>query len=864
MKDYYVFPDSKTTPELSEVGGKALSLCRTAQKFPVPPGTTLTTDFFAEWVEQIKASNEWKKLLDKFSESTAKKLYSIGKKLVFSDRQLAIIDEIKKLEIFEDAESFAVRSSSPAEDLEQASFAGEYESSLGVSKEKLAEVIHQIFLSALNPRVFSYKIQQKISIENLAIAVIVQKQIYAQAAGVAFSQNPLNNDLDEVLVNANPGLGEAVVSGLCTPDAYVVNKITHKIISRTAGKREKIVDLGRELNRLDQEFCLSNQEIIKISTMTSKVEKFYGLQIDIEWAVTKDNLYLLQARPVTANVPLDKKLITEPGEQKKLYFDMTLGVQGMDFPVSVLGLDWLKRVLGSVGKELLGFNLFEGKNANMYADGGRAYVDIDRLTSQMGGVQEWFNLLRLMDRSAVDIVNSNDISEYLIHKPWRIKLQRRVMLRHPALFFRLLLYALFPKFFAGRYKKRYVKALLNCERLNSISSFNELWEESLKIFQVFRMENTMVVVAPAIIAQKRLHKYVEDLSNGRSLVEKISSALPNNVTVKMGLGLAKIAEEVKKQGDNAEVVFKESPSHDLRELLADYTNKYGCRGAGELDLASKRFGDDESLILSQVQTLLDSGADSLKMYRERQVEREKAYKELLDLYVGHPFKRMMIKHWYKVILTLGGFRENHKYYLIKCGYAVRRRLLEIGERFYHEKRIDTVDDIFKLSYDELSRSLADPGYDLKKDIEQNSKYYRKLANVATFPHIIDSRCRIFKRNISKDNKSKPGCYAGEGVSPGCIKGKVKVLHDPYEKKLGNGEILVARATDPGWTPLFINAGAVLLEVGGALQHGALVAREYGKPCIVGLDGITKKLRDGMFIEVDADTGIVEILPAVSS
>jgi pyruvate,water dikinase len=172
-----------------------------------------------------------------------------------------------------------------------------------------------------------------------------------------------------------------------------------------------------------------------------------------------------------------------------------------------------------------------------------------------------------------------------------------------------------------------------------------------------------------------------------------------------------------------------------------------------------------------------------------------------------------------------------------------------------EKRLDTVEQVFDLTINDIDNA-QDQSLDLRLLAEKNTAFLKKVKHIRDFPRVIDSRGKIFhppQRAITENE------VAGQPISPGVVRGPVKVLHTPDEKPVLPGDILVARATDPGWTPLFINAGGIILEVGGLLQHGALVAREYGKPCIAGIENVTSLFTDGQTIEMDGLTGVIQIL-----
>jgi pyruvate,water dikinase len=158
--------------------------------------------------------------------------------------------------------------------------------------------------------------------------------------------------------------------------------------------------------------------------------------------------------------------------------------------------------------------------------------------------------------------------------------------------------------------------------------------------------------------------------------------------------------------------------------------------------------------------------------------------------------------------------------------------------------------------DDLDRGIADSSLDLRKVADGNTQFLNRLKRVHSLPRIVDSRGKILRAPMAEAQEDE---LVGEPISTGTVRGKVKVLYKPDEKPVLPGEILVTRATDPGWTPLFINAAGVILEVGGMLQHGALVAREYGKPCVAGIENAISILKDGQVVEVDGANGIVRMV-----
>ena len=205
------------------------------------------------------------------------------------------------------------------------------------------------------------------------------------------------------------------------------------------------------------------------------------------------------------------------------------------------------------------------------------------------------------------------------------------------------------------------------------------------------------------------------------------------------------------------------------------------------------------------------------------------------------------------IFPVGAYKEINKFCVIKVVDLIREKMLSEAASLVDAGRLDHPAQIFDLSLSDLDRGLADPTLDLRALAEVNTRVHRTFSHVKNFARIFDSRGRILK---APPREAAEGEVAGEPISPGTVRGRVKVLHTPTEKALHPGEILVARATDPGWTPLFVNAAGVVLEVGGVLQHGGVVAREYCKPCVVGIENATALFKDGEMIELDGTGGII--------
>jgi pyruvate,water dikinase len=280
-----------------------------------------------------------------------------------------------------------------------------------------------------------------------------------------------------------------------------------------------------------------------------------------------------------------------------------------------------------------------------------------------------------------------------------------------------------------------------------------------------------------------------------------------------------------------------------------------------LDVAAIRYRDSMKMLQDQIDTLRQSAQSQdnpQSRFDQAMSERKEAFTALLDEVQkkSGAGKAKEFQSLYKVFETLAGYREVHKYLLIYSIDLLRDRLLEDGSKLVEEGRLTNQPDIFDLTMEDLKKAAADKSFDLQVAIEKNREFSNRLAAVPSLPTLIDSRGRIL-RPIPL--APREGEVVGTPISPGVIRGRIKVLHSPDEKPLLRGEILVARATDPGWTPLFVNAAAVILEIGGMLQHGALVAREYGLPCVSGIANATTLWQDGTLVEVDGSAGVIRLI-----
>lgn len=833
---------------VAEVGGKAASLMRLrAAELPVPEGYALTTAFFEPWFAQLRALDAWDQLPD---EPACRALQRAARELELTEGQAAVLSVAEGL--------WAVRSSSPEEDLEGSSFAGGYHTELGITEATLADAVRACFASALDIRVMAYKAQHGLDPRSPRIAVVVQRQIDAEVAGVAFSVNPATNDYDECAIDAAPGLGESVVSGAVTPDHFVVDT-ARDVVTATPASQSHALRLGPDggtvrvaVDQPDQ-LCLDEARAREIAALTRRVEALFALPVDIEWAVADDALILLQARPITAWVPLPDSMKTAPGERRRLYMDIGLsGGLTINAPISPLGESWFERF----GLHLIHLYLGElpwdldDDERLVFLDGGRMYEDLSNVMwlmspALLGRSQE------SLDTLVADILRAVDAQRYRKQgrpkwlSPWWLVAYPRAVWRVRRMLGRVLWSLLRPEAAKARFDEdvaRYRQQMRDLEpappevlvERHVPGVIRHVIEVTMPGLAVSMLGSALIAIA----LPRRLAAEADALARGYE----------GNEVVEMGQALHGLNAHLGELSpEEAGAALKSGTAPDaLQQAWQHFVDHYGWRGPREMDLSSPRYADDPAMALRQVAH--SEGFDPAAAIGRSRQGRLEAY-ERVCTEVG-PLRRALVRWGYRLGECFGGARDTPKHDYLMLFAALRRSVWAHAEALVQAGRLDEADQVAGLRFEDLDRQEVD----LRALAEERSRFWNLSKRVVKgYPAVIDSRGRIQR---PAPREEAPGELRGMAVSTGVVRGPVRVLHRPEDGPLVPGEVLVAHTTDPGWTPLFVNAGAVVLEVGGVLQHGAVVAREYGKPCVSGILDATARLKDGELVEVDGTAGVV--------
>ncbi len=873
------FPGSKGTSR-AVVGGKGLSLIRMAAAgLPVPSGAILTASFFVPWLGEIADTETWVALAAAEPGDwppLCEALKTQCRKLPLTPAQEGALTSLRDhlAARYGDAALFAVRSSSPDEDLESASFAGGYETRLGVPLAGLEDAVRQCCASSLDGRVLVYKREHGFDDLTPCLAVVVQEQVASEVSGVGFSLNPVTNDYDEVYIDANWGLGTTVVEGRVSPDHFVVNKVDGCVVEATMGRKETSAWLAPDGGTEEREGSraadrtLSDAQLRELTAVLGQIEELYGHPVDVEWAYADGRLHVLQARPVTRYVPLHPSLCTEPGERRRLYADTGLA-KGMTInaPISPMGQAAIKDLGSQIAKWFIGdvdLGLSIDESLLIVAP-GRGYQNLSALLTVVSP-EQLAKGFEETDSRVADILRSVDADRYrLPDKPsWaRLPTLLRVLPRVVRRSARMLTSGLWVLLAPDRAWETYRKDVEAFEaRLSEGVDFSlplgAFRRRYLGPSVVHFLEVTGPAFGGAFALLQGVDRLVGPSAEMQALAQKLKCGFRGEVVTEMGLALYRLAQRLYPEDfDDLPRLADRVERRDLPdEVLRDwdgFLSRWGCRGPNEMDLAQPRYADRPELALRQMSYMATGRADfdPVAAHERLVEEREQAYNALMGR-LGS-VRRALLHRSHRVIERFAGARDTPKHHLALALAAVRRRVLIEGQRLTDGGRLDAPEDVFGLTFDDLEASAGDPSLDLRAVRNERLRFVKRLeTHVRSFPPVIDSRGRILR----PPSQAIPGGFRGMPVSPGVAVGPVKVLRDAHEKPVEKGDVLVATTADPGWTPLFVNAAAVVLEVGGALQHGAIVAREFGKPCVVGIDRVTDLLEDGQRVEVDGSEGTV--------
>jgi len=859
--------------DFNKVGAKAYNLVLLKQKgFDVPNGFVVTTETYDDYVKQNNITEQITQILSSKS-SLAEKSKTIQDLFTINKLPQSLVDEVTcTLELL-DNDRFAVRSSSTMEDLSDMSFAGQYSSFLGVRKEGVIGSVLDCWKSLWNERAISYreKNQQNVLPTH---AVLVQEMVNASSAGVIFTANPMNGLRNEHVINASFGIGEAIVSGEVMPDEYVYDVLTQTLVGKQVHDKKTqvvlsktgvdLVDIGEESQKLQ---TLKLEEIQLLSHTALNIQNVFGKPQDIEFAIDQEGLiHVLQSRNITTLFPIEA---FEQDNKLRPNLCASTVLLGMKEALTPLGAD----IYGGMFPRILQVMTMSKKPVPKtfvkYA-GARIYLDITYMmaskfvSKQFAGAFSGSDLpLKATMESMTDKHGKKLRNQGIRFKmPWGI-LKYSLSMIGP---FRQA--SKIPEDMKYKAIIELGEEVIN--NLEEASKNKKTIEERVAfvdeiMMQVFMLSQKQAMYCTEVSALAKINKMIGKLFNDKYNTDVLTYSLPGCITVQMSHDLNTLAK-----------YFDENKLEPTIEdqKFRDFLKRFGHRGTIELDAGTPRWSEDPRYIMNQVNTYMcdKSYLDNLKSIDEGALKAEAFIQEvsleaikIKGRKYGNKLEKLM-----RLYRRAAGMREYPKFNILQGAEIARRVMLELGEDLKNAGILTEAQDIFFLRQDNIlnevqnlramnpsSKAYKTLMTEVELMIITNKELYESEMRRTSIPRIVMNTGEMFY--TGKMTPAGENAIQGYPLSTGTYEGVIRIVHDPLSSELKQGEIMVAESTNPAWTPLFMVAKGLIVEYGGPLSHGGIVAREYGIPAVVGISAATSKFKDGQKVRIDGSSGIVEIL-----
>lgn len=877
---------------LSLVGGKAANLGEMTQAgLPVPPGFCVTTVAYAAVAEGAGLDAELAELATlRPNNATALEQCAavVRSRLLSAPVPAAISEAITQayLALGDEGAAVAVRSSATAEDLALASFAGQQDTYLNIcGVDAVLDAVRRCWASLWTNRAVQYRASHGIDPRGVQLAVVVQRMVDAQVSGVLFTANPLTGRRRQAVIDASPGLGEAVVSGAVNPDHFVINTTTGEIVERHLGDKRLIIralaDGGTqkiERTAADNQPCLTDETIRALAQLGARVEAHYATPQDTEWAIDDAGvLWLTQTRPITTLFPLPADAPTTD-DVLRVYFSINV-VQGVYRPFTPMGGGVFRYVTSSVA-------LFLGlpqRNVRLAPTvlkeaASRLFVDITLPLRTTLGRNLLQRAMQVMEaRSAVmirQLITDPRLSLLPVLRPTFLRIVMHLLL-HSGLPKNILQVIFRPQ----AAQKRVLGLKTEVRALGATLKDGSALDQLSRIEQIFigNMARIVFGIVPVVFTTAGFIMLTKKLLAGLMSEDEFQTvlrSLPYNPTTEMDLSLWTLAQHIHAE-PAAEQAMRELTSEQLaqnfrqgilppglQQDLVRFLRDYGHRSVAEIDLGMPRWSEDPTYIFNVLANYLQISKPELAP--DVQFDRGIREAEAMIIELTRRAKRkgylrgLLVSMLLKRARMLMGLRELPKFYFVLLFAQVRATLQSVGETLVNSGCISKSDDIFFLSLAEAREAVQ--GVAMHTLVGERRANYAQELQRRHIPRILlsdgtepDGEAGEMQPVLSSDAALK-----GTPASAGKVTAKARVILEPMGARLEPGEILIAPSTDPGWTPLFLSAGGLVMEMGGSMSHGAVVAREYGIPAVVGVHAATERITTGQWITVNGSTGVISI------
>jgi pyruvate,water dikinase len=878
-----------------ESGGKGFNLYLLKKNgVNVPDFVTLTPSFFDYFKDMTQTGLYVENIFLDPHLSLQEVAEKIRIKIVDTPLPLELEEKLKSIYQSFNKKLISVRSSAHDEDSALHSFAGQLSSFLYLMDfENVKKSIKECWASAYSERSLHYRTINQLELKNIKVSVVLQEMIDPDKSGVLFTCNPITGSNEHLFINSVYGVGEGLVSGLLDADTFVLSKTEGKLLEKTiVEKNRKLIRDHQKQTCLEVDVPAEDQscdsllpsELKQMQHIAAKIETFYGRPQDVEWALKDGELFILQARPVTTSTENSKGIL--------FIWDNSNIVEsygGMTMPLTFGFAHYVYHEVYIQFCEVLSVPQSSIKEMDRYLNNmlglfyGRVYYNL----------LNWYKLISILpgyknNRGFMEqMMGTNEAIQDEVAdrvKPSNFQngigaVIRQFVTGMKFFYFHLTIQSLVDKFqreFSVVYNKFRKIDYTRMSADKVYEHFQRLEDEILRKWHAPIINDTLCMVHYGIF-KKLTTKWLSHL--GDSFYNDLLAGNGNLESAEPTKRLIVLSGVVSKEDSLKRLILETPNEHclealnqsqyqDFYKMVLDYIDRYGFRCMSEMKLEQKDLHQEPGLFFIFLKNLINCGQTDIHEYEQREKSIRINAENLLDKNLSGMKKiiyEWSLKHARKAVMN----RENTRFARTRIYGVVRSMFYAIGEDFVKNNIIDKKEDLFYLSFQELKGSFEGTNavINLRELINVRKKEYERFKDIEPAPRFM-TRGPVYWNNTHTEKEEgvefdvstlAENQMKGTPCSPGEITGTIKVIMGPEDDMTLNGEILVTDRTDPGWIPLYPSLSGLLVERGGLLSHSAIVAREMGLPTIVGIKGLTKKLKSGMKVKMNGETGIIEIL-----
>ncbi|MER7826316.1 rifamycin-inactivating phosphotransferase [Streptomyces sp. NPDC096097] len=878
MIEQYVRDLRQVDPaQVALVGGKGAHLggLSRIEDVHVPDGFCVTTDAFRRIMAQAPSIDDQLDALSRVNPDDREAVRTLSARIRRTIEEVVVPDDLAAaitgaLARFGEQAAYAVRSSATAEDLPTASFAGQQDTYLNiVGPAAILRHVSRCWASLFTERAVTYRRRGGIDHRTVLMAVVVQRMVVPHASGILFTADPVTGNRKVATVDAGFGLGEALVSGLVNPDVFRVcdGEVVAKSISvkeravhalPAGGTREVTVDSRRQ-----EQPALTDAQAVSLVQLGRRIEARFGRPQDIEWCLVDDGFRIVQSRPITTLFP-----VPEAGdEENRVYVSVGHG-QMMTDPMKPLGYS-MWQLTAMVAMHEAGGRLFVDVTGRLASPASRAGL-LDALGKGDPLVRDALETVLERDGFVPSLPDAGPGGPPAGGAPAPIRTD-------PAVVTELI--------------ERSRASIAALERDIRTKSGPALFDFLLEAFEEHKRVLSDPLSIQAIMAGMEatwwLNDKLQEWLGEKNAADTLTLSAPDNVTSEMGLALLDVADVIRplpevvaflrevgvEDEDFLDALAKLAGGAEARAAIEAYLDRYGMRCVGEIDITRPRWRERPTTL---VPVLLDNvrnfepGAAERRFEQGRQKARLKEQDVLARLRAQPDGDRKAdeVRRMIERVRTFIGYREYPKYGIISRYFVYKQALLREAERLVEAGVLPEREDAFYLTFEELHDVVRANGVDDRVEnrvvnrvddrlIQERKEAFRSYHEL-TPPRVLTSDGEALNGAYRRED-APVGSLIGLPVSAGTVEGRARVVLDMAEADLEAGDILVTTFTDPSWSPLFVGIAGLVTEVGGLMTHGAVIAREYGLPAVVGVERATALIRDGQRIRVHGTDGYIEIL-----